>query len=146
MYPISASVEFSVVGFVASSRCPKMPSVDDVWESMKNESRISVKKDDKKASKPSIDTQWLGTLSQSAGMISGGKETKVVETAELKVSVLDAKHIPGVPSALKAYSAVQGKRDFDDMNVVCVCVWPAGLCSCRACFEELGTPGRRTGR
>jgi hypothetical protein len=71
----------------------RMPTVDDVWDSMKKESSIIGK--DKTVKKTSIDTHWLGALSQKAGMCSDGNETKIVETAELKVSFLDAKKVPG---------------------------------------------------
>ncbi len=78
---------------IHSSNSARMPTVDDVWESMKKESSISSK--EKTAKKTAADTQWLGKLSQKAGMCSIGNETKVVETAELKVSFMDAKKIPG---------------------------------------------------
>lgn len=74
-----------------------MPSIDDIWASMKQDSRPSPKPFSQKAT-------WenLGTLSQSAGMASSDTG-KVVETAELKMSIVDAKHIPGMHCAFAVY-------------------------------------------
>lgn len=64
-----------------------MPSVDDIWAQMKADAKPERKP-------PSSRAGDLGKLSQKSGMATSST-SKVVETAELKETVLNVNSIPG---------------------------------------------------
>eukprot|EP00285_Hemiselmis_virescens_P000656 CAMPEP_0173413338 /NCGR_PEP_ID=MMETSP1356-20130122/81732_1 /TAXON_ID=77927 ORGANISM="Hemiselmis virescens, Strain PCC157" /NCGR_SAMPLE_ID=MMETSP1356 /ASSEMBLY_ACC=CAM_ASM_000847 /LENGTH=707 /DNA_ID=CAMNT_0014375365 /DNA_START=219 /DNA_END=2339 /DNA_ORIENTATION=+ len=84
-----------------------MPSIEDIWADMKLDAKP------KPATTGGGD---LGKLSQKSGMAKKDSNKDVVETAELKVSVMNAKSVPGRGLMTMAATLSGGKDTEEDMQ------------------------------